>query len=52
MAFVVAFVLFVAGLYLMGLAFTLASFQGFVFFAGIALVSLAVALPVHILKKA
>jgi hypothetical protein len=52
MAFVLAFVMFLVGMYLMGLAFTLASFQALVFFGGIALVSLAVAVPVHFLKKA
>jgi len=52
MAFVIAIVLFLAAMYLMGLAFTLTSFQALVFFAGIVLVCIAVAIPVHFLKKA
>lgn len=45
--FIVALVLFLGGMYLFGLAFSLEAFQGLVFTAGILCVSLAMALPIH-----
>lgn len=51
MAFVLAIILFVGGMYLFGLAITLTSLQGLVFFAGIVAVSLAIAIPVHFLNS-
>ena len=50
-AFVIAFALFVVGIFLMGVAVNLAAFQGLVFFAAILLVCLAIAVPIHILKR-
>ncbi|MFE1645992.1 hypothetical protein [Microbacterium sp. P01] len=49
--FIVYLVLFLGGMYLFGLSFTLESWQGLVFVAGILAVSLAVALPFHFQRK-
>lgn len=51
-AFVVSFVLFVGGMFLFGFAFSLPAWQGPVFVAGILAVSLALAMPAHILSRA
>ncbi|GAA1466633.1 hypothetical protein [Microbacterium thalassium] len=45
--FILYAVLFIAGLYLFGLAFNLAEYNALVFFAGILCISLAMALPFH-----
>ncbi|MGZ0712729.1 hypothetical protein ACWPKO_30755 (plasmid) [Coraliomargarita sp. W4R53] len=45
--FVVYMVLFLAGFYLFGAAFSAESFQGLIFTAGILSVSLAVAIVLH-----
>lgn len=50
-AFVIAFALFVVGIVLLGVAVGLAAFQGLVFFAGILIICLGIALPIHILKR-
>lgn len=50
-SFAVTFILFLAGIYLFGLAFTLTQWQGPVFVGGILLVSVALAIPFHILKR-
>ena len=50
-AFVIAFVLFLAGLYVFALAFSATSWEGVIAFAGLVLVCLAYAIPVHILKR-
>jgi uncharacterized membrane protein HdeD (DUF308 family) len=51
LAFIVSFALFIGGIFLMGQAFSVEDAQGFVFFAGIAVTSLGVALPIHVLKR-
>ncbi len=51
MAFVLSFALFILGFYLFGLAFTLTSFQGLIFFAGIVAVCLSFGIPAHALAK-
>jgi hypothetical protein len=51
MAFAFSLVLFIVGIYLFGLAFTVTSFQAIIFFAGIIAVSLAIAIPAHVLAK-
>jgi len=50
-AFIVALAVFVFGFWLFGLAFTVTAFQAPIFFAGILCVSLALALPAHILRR-
>ncbi len=50
-AFIISLAIFVAGIYVMGIAVELASFQGLVFFAGILIISLGIAVPIHILKR-
>lgn len=50
-AFFFAMVVFVFGMWLFGLAFEVATLQLPIFFAGIIAVSLALAIPVHILRK-
>ncbi len=50
-AFIIALALFVFGIFLMGVAVTLTSFQGLVFFVAILIVTLGIALPIHILKR-
>jgi hypothetical protein len=49
-AFVIALAIFLFGFWLFGLAFTVTVFQLPIFLAGIIAVSLAVAVPVHILR--
>lgn len=51
MAFILSLILFVGGIYLMGLAIAATSFQAIIFFAGIIVVGLAVAIPAHVLSK-
>lgn len=50
MIFLLAFVLFMGGIACFALAFNVEDIQSLVFFAGIALVSIAVAIPVHMLR--
>lgn len=49
--FIFCLALFLAGLYLFGLAFSVTVVPGLVFIAGLALVSLAIAIPMHMLKR-
>lgn len=49
-SFVVAMAAFVLGLWLFGLAFTVTTWQGPIFVAGILAVSAAVAIPAHVLR--
>lgn len=49
--FIVALVLFVAGMWLTGFAFSLEEWQGLVFVAGILSVSAALAIPVHLAQR-
>lgn len=50
MAFVLAVVLFMGGIYLFGLAFNVEEMQALIFFAGIIAVSVGVAIPVHFMR--
>ena len=50
-AFIISFALFVAGLFIMGSAFALEAHHALVFFAGIIVTSLGVAVPIHVLKR-
>jgi cytochrome b subunit of formate dehydrogenase len=50
-AFLVAFALFVAGLVMMGYAFYVEGFELVMFLGGILVSSLAVAIPIHVLKR-
>ena len=50
-AFLVAFALFVAGLLMMGYAFSTEGFELVMFFGGILVSSLGIAVPVHVLKR-
>jgi len=45
--FALYLVLFLAGFYLLGLAFTVSAFQGLIFAAGILVISLALGLLFH-----
>lgn len=45
--FVIALILFLGGMYLMGLSFSLPMLQALVFVAGLLAISLAIALPMH-----
>ena len=50
--FVVAFILFVAGLLLMGYSFGPdVAGPGFMFIGGILAISVAIAIPVHVMKR-
>jgi len=49
--FVIAFVLFLAGLYTLALSFSATSWQGFIAFGGLLLVCLAYGIPAHLLKR-
>jgi hypothetical protein len=51
MMFAISFLLFLVGMYLFALAFVVTSFQGLIFVAGILVISLAIFIPVHILRK-
>ncbi|MFF1878425.1 hypothetical protein [Leifsonia sp. NPDC058230] len=48
-ALVISLVLFLGGLYLMGLAVELPAWQALVFFSGIIAVALSFAIPIHVL---
>ena len=50
-AFAISFVLFLAGLYVFSLAFSVQGWEGLVVFAGIVLIGVAYAIPAHILKR-
>jgi hypothetical protein len=49
--FALSLLLFLAGMYLFALAFVVTSFQGLIFCAGVLVVSLAIFIPVHVLRK-
>ena len=49
-AFVVAFAIFVFGFWLFGLAFSVTALMGPIFIGGILCVSLAMAIPFHLLR--
>jgi hypothetical protein len=50
-AFVISFIVFVGGLFLMGYSFEIPGYELVAFLGGILAVSLAVAVPAHILKR-
>ncbi len=50
-AFIVSFVLFVGGIWLLGAAFSATGYELLVFFAGILCSTLGIFIPVHILKR-
>ena len=50
-AFIVCFVLFLFGIFLLGTADTLPAWQGLVFFGGILCIAASFAIPVHALSK-
>jgi hypothetical protein len=49
--FIVALLLFLLGMFAFGISFSIEGFQAIVFVAGILLVSLAMALPMHARAK-
>lgn len=49
-AFLVAMVVFILGMWLFGLAFAVSAGQFLIFFAGILCISAAVAIPMHVLR--
>ena len=51
LAFLVALVLFVGGLFLMGYSFDATGYEAAMFLAGVLAVGAALALPVHVLKR-
>ena len=51
-AFILCFLLFLVGIFLLGLADTLPAWQGLVFFAGILCIALSFGIPVHVLGRA
>lgn len=51
-AFVISFLIFVAGLYLMGIAFNVPESLGYVTFGGgLLAVAISIAIPVHVMKR-
>jgi hypothetical protein len=50
-AFVISFVLFVGGFYVMGSAFYVEGLETLVFFAGLLCTCLGFIIPVHVLKR-
>jgi len=50
-AFVVAFAIFVLGFWLFGLAFSVTSLMAPIFIGGIVCVSIAMAIPFHMLRN-
>ncbi len=49
--FVTSLVLFVGGIYVLGVAFTLPGYELITFLGGILLSSIGIAIPVHLLKR-
>lgn len=50
-AYVIAMVFFLGGLALFGFAFQFTGFEAITFFAGIIAVCVALAIPVHLMKR-
>lgn len=50
--YVIALILFVGGVFLVGISFSLAPFQALFFILGILCVSAALALPIHFSRRA
>ena len=51
LVFIVALAIFLAGLYLFALAFQVVGFEIVLFIAGIVATAIAIAIPVHLLKR-
>lgn len=51
MLYVISLLLFLLGIAAFGIAFSLPAFQALVFVAGILLIALAMALPIHLKAK-
>ncbi|MGC5221615.1 hypothetical protein ACPW96_03330 [Micromonospora sp. DT81.3] len=51
-AYTLALILLLGGMWLVGFAFSLPALQGLVFIGGILAISLALAVPVHLLTRA
>jgi hypothetical protein len=51
MAFVLAILLFLGGIFLFYFAFTVENLQAIIFFAGIVAISLSFGIPAHVLAK-
>ena len=51
-AFILCLLLFLAGIFLLGVAFTVPAFEGLVFFAGILCIGLSFGIPIHVLGHA
>lgn len=51
LVFIVSLVIFLAGLYLFALAFQVAGWEIAIFTAGILVAGIAIAIPVHVLKR-
>jgi high-affinity Fe2+/Pb2+ permease len=49
--FIVAFVLFVGGIYIMGEAFYVEGLESLVFIGGILVSTIGAAIPIHIMKR-
>lgn len=49
--FIVSFVLFVGGIYIMGEAFNVEGLETLVFIGGILVTTLGAALPIHLMKR-
>ncbi|MGP3536357.1 hypothetical protein ACTU3I_16290 [Microbacterium sp. RD1] len=49
--FIIALILFVGGVFLVGISFSLAPFQALVFILGILAVAAALALPIHLTRR-
>lgn len=49
--FVVSLIVFIGGLYVLGLAFALPGYELPTFLGGILLSSIGIAIPVHVLKR-
>ncbi|WP_197059313.1 hypothetical protein [Cryobacterium sp. MLB-32] len=50
-AFIIAFAIFVLGIWLFGFAFTAPALQGAIFISGILAISVSLAIPFHILRN-
>jgi hypothetical protein len=51
LVFIVSLAIFLAGLYLFGLAFQVPGWEIAIFTAGIVVAGIAIAIPVHVLKR-
>jgi hypothetical protein len=51
-AFILCFLLFLGGIFLLGMADTLPGWEGLTFFAGILCIALSFGIPVHVLGHA